>query len=145
MKHLNHTLQVGIAVSAAIGGAVHAYLYVDGYREIPTIGTAFLIQGTAMCAVALLIFVGGPMWLSLVAGAGAAASLGAFAMSRTVGLFGFTETGWEPTPYALLSAVAEGLAFVLAVALVLNYWRSRSPETSEAKERTAQPAGERLG
>jgi hypothetical protein len=37
----------------------------------------------------------------------------AFALSRTVGLFGFTETGWEPEPYALLSVAAEALVAIL--------------------------------
>ena len=35
-------------------------------------------------------------------------TLVAFALSRTTGLFGFTETGWEPCPYALLSVVTAG-------------------------------------
>jgi hypothetical protein len=38
--------------------------------------------------------------------AGAAASLVACALSRTVGMFSFTETGWQPTPYAMISAIA---------------------------------------
>ena len=130
---MNPALRVGITVSADVGGAVHAYLYANEYRDIPTVGPAFLFQGSAMCSLALLILIGGLMWLSLAAGAGAGAagSLVVFSMSRTVGLFGFTETGWEPSPYAVLSVVAEGLAVVLVGVLVLTR-RSGSPKTGEA-------------
>jgi hypothetical protein len=107
--------RVGISASLAVSGVVHAYLYIDGYRDIPTVGQAFLLQGSAFCALAVLILCGGPAWLRLAAAAGAAASLVAFALSRTVGLFGFTETGWQPTPYAMLAVVAE-VATVLLVA-----------------------------
>jgi hypothetical protein len=107
--------RVGISASLAVSGVVHAYLYIDGYRDIPTVGPAFLLQGSAFCALAVLILGGGPAWLRLAAAAGAAASLVAFALSRTVGLFGFTETGWQPTPYAMLAVVAE-VATVLLVA-----------------------------
>jgi hypothetical protein len=55
----------------------------------------------------------GPSRLRVAAAAGAAASLVAFALSRTVGLFGFTETGWQPKPYAMISVFAEILTVLL--------------------------------
>jgi len=94
MTIVNLTVRAAIGASVAVSGVVHAYLYADGYRDIPTVGTAFLLQSSVFCALAALILAGGPAWLRLVAAAGAAASLVAFALSRTVGLFGFTETGW---------------------------------------------------
>jgi hypothetical protein len=106
-------LQIAVGVSAAVGGIVHAYLYGDGYRDIPTVGPAFLIQGSVLCALAILILIGGPVWLRLAAAAVSAGSVVAFALSRSVGLFGFIETGWEPAPYALLSVIAEALVVVL--------------------------------
>jgi hypothetical protein len=112
--------RVGISASLAVSGVVHAYLYIDGYRDIPTVGPAFLLQGSAFFALAVLILGGGPAWLRLAAAAGAAASMVAFALSRTVGLFGFTETGWQPTPYAMLAVVAE-VATVLLVAVQAAY------------------------
>lgn len=45
--------------------------------------------------------------------AGRGASV-AFGPPRTVGLFGFVETGWEPVPYAVLSPVAEAVAVLAA-------------------------------
>jgi hypothetical protein len=113
MTIMNLAVRVGISASLAVSGVVHAYLYVHGYRAIPTVGPAFLMQASVFCALAVLILFGGPAWLRLAAAAGAAGSLVAFALSRTVGLFGFSETGWEPSPYALLSVVVEVLTIVL--------------------------------
>jgi hypothetical protein len=113
MKIGNLTLQVAISASVAVSGFVHAYLYTDGYLDIPTVGPAFLLQGSVFCALAMLILVGGPAWLQLVAAIGAAGSLVAFALSRTLGLFGFIETGWQPSPYAAVSVVAEVLTLLL--------------------------------
>jgi hypothetical protein len=114
MTIVDLAVRAAIGASVAVSGVVHAYLYADGYRDIPTVGTAFLLQSSVFCALAVLIPAGGPAWLRLVAAAGAAASLVAFALSRTVGLFGFTETGWQPAPYAMISVVAE----IVTVALV---------------------------
>ena len=116
--------RVATSASLAVSGFVHAYLYVDGYRDIPTVGPAFLLQGSAFCALAVLVLAGGPAWLRLAAAIGAAGSLLAFGLSRTGGLFGFIETGWQPAPYAVISVVAESLTIVLVAATALR--RSKS-------------------
>jgi hypothetical protein len=120
MKIINLVIQAGIGLSMALSGVLHAYLYVHGYRDIPTVGPAFLVQASVFCAVGVLIAIGGPAWLRLVAVLGAGGSLLAFAMSRTVGLFGFSETGWEPSPYAVLTVVAEALTIVLVGVAVMR-------------------------
>jgi hypothetical protein len=144
MNLVNLTLRVGSGVSTAAAGAVHGYLYADGYRDIPTVGPAFLIQGSVLCGLAVLILVGGPTWLGLAAAVVAVGSLVAFAMSRTVGLFGFVETGWQPSPYAMLSVVAEALVVVLVVVVLIRR-RPRSPDADIANEPIADPANERIG
>ena len=106
-------VRLGLAVSLTVSAASHADLYVHGYRHIPTIGTAFMIQASLSFAVALLILIGGPGWLRWAGAALSAGSLFAFVMSRTVGLSGFLERGWDPAPYAAVSVMAE----VLTVAL----------------------------
>jgi hypothetical protein len=113
MKIVNLTLRIAISATVAVSGVIHAYLYIHGYRDIPTVGPAFLVQGSVFCALAVLILAGGPAWLQLVAAIGAAGSLGAFALSRTVGLFGFSETGWQPAPYAVITVVVEVLTLLL--------------------------------
>jgi hypothetical protein len=115
MKIVNLTLRIVLSASLAASGVVHAYLYIHGYRDIPAVGPGFLLQGSVFCALALLILAGGPAWMQLVAAIGAAASLVAFALSRTAGLFGFTETGWQPAPYAVISVIAEIVTVVLVV------------------------------
>ena len=107
-------------MTLAISGLIHADLYIHGYRYVPTIGPAFLVQGSVFVALAVLIAVGGPRWLQWAAGLAAAGSLVAFALSRTVGIFGFTEHGWTPAPQAAVSVIAEVLAVVLCAASVFT-------------------------
>lgn len=86
--------RIALAVAVAVSGVSHAYLYVHGYRHIPLIGPAFLVQAGISFALALLILIGGPSWLRWVAAALSGGALVAFGLSRTVGLFGFSERGW---------------------------------------------------
>jgi hypothetical protein len=119
-------IRIGLALSLAVSATSHAYLYIHGYHYIPTIGTGFLIQASVCFALALLIIIGGPGWLQWVAAAVAGGSLVAFALSRTVGLFGFTERGWEPSPHAVISVAAEVLTVVLWAAALVG-WRRLKP------------------
>ena len=111
---------VGVAATLAVSGVIHAYIYVHGYRYVPTIGPAFLLQASVFCALAVLILVGGPDWLQWAGGVASVAALAAFALSRTVGLFGFTERGWQPSPHAAVSVIAEVLTVALVAASVLS-------------------------
>lgn len=113
-------LRLMISASLAVSGVVHAYLWATGYSSIPTVGPAFLIQASVFCALAVLILVGGPAWLQVLGALGAAGSLLAFALSRTIGLFGFIETGWEPLPYTWISVVAELATVVLVCAIFVR-------------------------
>jgi hypothetical protein len=123
--------RIGIALALTVTGVSHAYLYIHGYRHIPTIGTAFLIQASVSFALAALILVGGPAWLRWAGAMLAGGSLVAFALSRTVGLFGFSEQGWQPSPHAALSAVAEVLTVVLWLAYLIGR-RFGRPDTRSA-------------
>lgn len=112
-------LRLALALAVAASAISHAYLYIHGYQHIPMIGTAFLIQAGASFSLALLIAVGGPRWLQWAAAAVAGGSLVAFVLSRTIGLHGFSERGWEPSPHAAISVAAEVLTVLLwASALV---------------------------
>jgi hypothetical protein len=112
--------RIVLSASLAVSGVVHAYLYLHGYRDIPTVGPAFLVQGSAFCALAVLILAGGPAWLRLAAIIGAGGSLLAFTLSRTASLFGFSETGWQPAPYAVISVIAEVVAIVAVLATAVR-------------------------
>ena len=106
-------LRLLLAASLAVTATSHAYLYIHGYQHIPTIGTAFLIQASVAFSLALLIVAGGPRWLEWAAAAIAGGSLVAFVLSRTVGLFGFSERGWDPSPHAAITVAAEVLCVLL--------------------------------
>jgi len=59
MRFAGLMTRIGIAVALAVSGISHAYLYIHGYRHIPTIGTAFVVQASVSFAVAaLILFVG---------------------------------------------------------------------------------------
>lgn len=117
-------LRIAAAVCLTLSGYVHADLYIHGYRVIPFIGPAFLVQASGSFAVALLLILGAtvtdePLALRLAAAALAAGALAGFVASRTVGVFGFVERGLQPSPQALLSVLAEaGVLLLLAAAAV---------------------------
>jgi len=120
------SLRIGIAATLVVSGVIHADLYIHGYKHIPTVGPAFLLQASMFCALAVLILAGAPEWFRW---AGALLSVGtliALALSRTMGLFGFTERGWEPSPQAAVSVIAEVLTVVLVAVSVLSS-RSKAP------------------
>ena len=118
-------LRLVLAASLAATGAIHAYLYIHGYQHIPMIGTSFLIQASVSFSLALLIVVGGPAWLQWAAAAVAGGSLVAFVLSRTVGLFGFSERGWDPSPYAAISVATEVLCVLLWAAGLVGVLRPK--------------------
>jgi hypothetical protein len=96
-------------------GYIHLHLYLDGYRYIPTVGNLFLVQEAGSFAVALLLLVGGALVLRLAAAGLATGALVGFVLSRTSGVAGFTERGWNPAPDALASVLVE-VAVLLIVA-----------------------------
>lgn len=119
-------IRVLIAMATAVTGLVHASLYVDGgYRAIHVVGPSFLLLSSGAFAVALLLLISGSPVLRLGAAAVAAGALGGFVMSRTVGVFGFTERGLQPAPQALISLVSELGALVLLLCLEVILRRSR--------------------
>lgn len=113
-------VRIGVSASLAVGGYIKAYLYADGYRDIPSVGPAFLIQASISFTLAVLILVGGPLWLRIAAAVLAAGALVAFVLSRTVGLFGFTELGWQPAPEAAVAVMVEVVTLVFCAATFVH-------------------------
>lgn len=129
---MNPTIRFGMAASLAVSSVSHAVLYVHGYRDVPVVGTGFLLQASVLAALALLIALGGPGWLWYLAAAASAGSLIAFGLSRTVGLFGFSERGWQPAPHAAVSVGAEVLTVCLFVAAARAHTLRNRPSTGSA-------------
>jgi hypothetical protein len=111
---MTRLMNLGIAAGLLVSAASHGYLYLHGYSYIPSIGRGFLVLTSVFVALAILIALGGPAWLRAVAFVAALGSIVAFAMSRTVGLQGFLERGWQPAPHALISVLAEAITVVLS-------------------------------
>lgn len=111
-----------LAISAGLvtTGLVHTHLYGRGYRSIDYVGPSFAIQAAAAFALAALVLIG-PWSLRAAAAVLSAASLAGFVLSRTSGLFGFTETGWQPVPQAMVAVVAE---IVTLVVCLVSLYRS---------------------
>ncbi|MGH3763826.1 MAG: hypothetical protein ACRDS0_31930 [Pseudonocardiaceae bacterium] len=112
-------LRVGAAGCLATSGVIHAQLYLNGYRVIPGIGPAFLAQASGSVAVALLLLITSAGVLRLAAAGLAAGALVGFIASRTIGVLGFIEYGFQPAPQALISVLVEIATLgLLAVALL---------------------------
>jgi len=98
--------------------AVHGWLWLDGMRDVHVIGPAFLVNVFAGLAIAFLL----ARWRHWLAGALTAcfglATLGAFTLASTVGLFG-THEKWHGF-YVFVAAVSELLAIVVGLSLVLE-------------------------
>jgi hypothetical protein len=97
------------ALAALVSAVVHLYLWLDGVKDQGTVGALFVVNVVAGAVIAVLVL----RWrhwvpLFLLAGFGAA-TLGAFLISATVGLFGI-HTGW--TWYAWLAAISEVAAIL---------------------------------
>ncbi|MFE7105519.1 hypothetical protein ACFU98_11185 [Streptomyces sp. NPDC057575] len=109
-----HVALLGTGAICALASAVlHLLLVPSHLTEMPYIGVLFLIGGVVLLAVAAgLLGRQRPLGAWLI---GTAVSIGmivGFLLSRTVGLPGYHETGWEP-PYGILCLVSE-VVFVLA-------------------------------
>ncbi|SFC44274.1 hypothetical protein SAMN04487968_106209 [Nocardioides terrae] len=97
------------AAAVLVSAVVHLYLWFDGVKDQGTVGALFVVNVVAGIAIAVLLV----MWhdwapLLLAAGFGAA-TIVAFLIAATVGLFGI-ETDWSW--YAWLAFVVELVAVV---------------------------------
>ena len=134
MQHFARLLAAALILA---GGAVHLQLWQGGYRGIPRIGPWFLANVIISVVLAVALMVRKDPRVSLAGMLFSIASLGALVMSRTVGIFGFTERAW--TPAALRAAVAEIGAFVI-LAVILATCRMRKRRASSPRFHSAGPA-----
>jgi len=125
MRVVPPVIRLAVAATVAESGYVHAKLYIDGYRFISHIGPMFLLQAAVSFALATLLLFASPLVLRLAAAGTALGALGGFLLSRTVGILGFTERGFQPHPDALLSVLSEIATLALLAALWLYLRRHR--------------------
>jgi hypothetical protein len=120
--------RVVAAAAVFVSAVVHAGLWFDGYRDVAVIGPAFVLNaiGGVVIAGLLLRWRSWVPWL-LAVGFGAA-TLGAFVLSVTVGLFGFQESFGGMAQW--IAAVSEIVAVLTGVvgARAEGYLSHRPPQ-----------------
>ena len=107
------------AIFLIIGGIVHYNLWRSGYRSIPKIGPLFMANFLGSIGIAGAVMISRRASIALAGIAFAAGSLAAVLLSRSVGVFGFTEMIW--TKEAIITVISElGAIATLAVAVALR-------------------------
>lgn len=117
----------GLVVATAV---IHLHLWATGYRDVPTIGPLFLVQGAAGLAVAGLLIATRRLVVVGLATGFMIASIGGLVGSVTVGLFGFTDSLAAPDARLALTVEAAGSLVLAAVGLVLLLDLARARRTA---------------
>jgi hypothetical protein len=116
-------LRAVAAVLVIATGAIHLYLYQDGFSSVPTIGGLFLANFVVAVALGLAILVRGRALWSLLGAGFCLGTLVAFLVSVRWGLFGYQETlrgAWQER-----AAVVEVAAAIACVVLAMLSLRRR--------------------
>lgn len=111
-------MRVVTAAAVLVSGAVHLKVWLDGFRNIAVIGPSFMLNAVAGLVIAVLLLAWRHWVPPLLAVGFGAATLGAFVVSATVGLFGVHEL-WTGGP-VLTAAASEVVAVVAGLAVLLR-------------------------
>jgi len=109
---------------------VHFYLWAHTYRPIRVIGPLFILNAVAALLIAAALLWRPEGMTALLGLALSAGTFGAFMLTLTIGLFGFT-AGWD------LKAVGAAVAEIGAILLLGSWW------VITKRKRGAPPLGER--
>ena len=125
------------AAATAYSGWIHLYLWGKqfGYRDIPTIGPLFLLQGIVCILMALVTIVTRRVVVLIVTGGMLIASFCALIIAVEVGLFGWQDS-WS-AQYALTALYDEiaGAALLLGAAVALA-WKPRTGRNGSRSQAT---------
>ena len=113
----------GGAGCTVASGVIHLYLWGKqyGYRDVPTIGPLFLLQGIAAVLIGLLAIVTRRVAALLVAAGLLVASVVALVLAVEVGLFGFRDSWLAPYAWTSFYEEVVGGVLLLAAAGVLCF------------------------
>jgi len=107
------TIRLIAAAAVLVSAYVHHYLWFDGVRDQHGVGPLFMVNVVAGVVIAVLL-VAWRHWVPLFLSAGfGLATIGAFAISSTVGLYGI-EAHWSGQ-WVWLAFASEVVAVVAAV------------------------------
>jgi len=127
---MDRITRVAAAAFVIVGGLVHLQLWRSGYKGIPYIGTWFIANVAVSVALAAVVVAVNNAWVNLGGVLFSLSSLVALVMSRTTGLFGFTERAW--TDQAVRATTAE-LGAIVAFAVILVAARRTMPALIPAR------------
>ena len=113
----------GGAACTAGSGVIHLYLWGKqyGYRDIPTIGPLFLIQGITAILMGLIVIVSRQVGVLLVAAGLLVASVIALVLAVEVGLFGYKDSWLAPYAWTTLYEEIAGGVLLLAAVVPLCF------------------------
>jgi hypothetical protein len=111
------------AVCLAGSGVIHLYLWGKqyGYKDVPTIGPLFIIQGIATILVALLVIVSRRVAVLLIGAGILFASVVALVLAVNVGLFGFKDSWLAPYAWTSFYEELAGGVLLLAAAVAVAW------------------------
>jgi hypothetical protein len=119
-----------LAASVLLSAVVHLELWAEGFNQLAVVGPAFLLNAIGGFAIGLAVLVW-RHWIPVVLAIGfGLATLGAFVVSATVGLFGVHEVFYGVTQTT--AGIAEIVAVVFGVA-VLALERRTSMDADNAR------------
>ncbi len=113
----------GGALCTAGSGVIHLYLWGKqyGYRDVPTIGPLFLVQGIVAVLLGLLVVVSRRVLVLILAGGMLVVSVAALVIAIEVGLFGFKDSWFAPYAWTTFYEETVGAVLLLAAAGVLAW------------------------
>lgn len=124
-------LRAVAAGCALLNAVVHLLLVPEHLAEVPYVGGLFLVGGVALVVAALGLARRNPTPAWVLGALVSAGMVLGFALSRTVGLPGYHEQGWEP-PYGILALVTE-VTFLVALGAWWGVTAARAPAAPGAR------------
>ncbi len=130
-----------IAAGAAIAiysGYIHLYLWGRDqfpYRDIPTIGPLFLIQGISAVLIGLLVIAARRLWAVLLGAGLMVVSVAALVIDVEFGMFGFQDSWSVPYVTSTLYWEIAGAVVLLAAAGLLAWGGSAGRSRGSAPGR----------
>ena len=114
----------GGAVCTAGSGIIHLYLWGKqyGYRDVPTIGPLFLLQGIVAVLLGLLVVASRRVLVLVLAGGMLVVSVVALVLAVEVGLFGFRDSWLAPYAWTTLYEEIVGAVLLLAASGALAWF-----------------------
>jgi hypothetical protein len=130
------TVLIGVGAALAIySGYIHLYLWGRQpfpYKDVPTIGPLFLLQGIVAILIGLLVAVSRRLWAVLIGAGLMVASVAALVYDVEVGMFGFKDS--LSVPYAKSTLYEEIVgAVVLLIAAGVLAWPAVTGRSARAR------------